>query len=180
MREISLHILDLVQNSLAAQAKNIWITVMENRFEDKMVIKIKDDGRGMSEEALDKVLDPFYTTRTTRKVGLGIPLLAANAQACEGNLEVKSVLGEGTSLEATFRLSHLDCPPLGDMPSTLIALFSASPEVNFFYEHKCEEKSFQISTREVKENLTGLSLQNPLVLGWLQDFFKIKEQELQK
>jgi hypothetical protein len=180
MREISLHILDLVQNSLAAQAKNIWLTVIENSREDKMVIKIKDDGKGMSEKTLQKVLDPFYTTRTTRKVGLGLPLLAANAQACEGNLEVKSVLGEGTSVEAVFRLSHLDRPPLGDMPSTLVALFYGSPEVNFFYVHQCEGQSFQISTAEIKENLAGLSLQDPQVLGWLQEFFREKEKELGK
>lgn len=178
MREISLHILDLVQNSLAAQAKNIWITIIEDRQEDKMVVKIKDDGKGMSQETLHKVLDPFYTTRTTRKVGLGLPLLLANARACEGNLEVKSALGEGTSVEAVFRLSHIDRPPLGDMPATLIALFSGSPEVNFFYVHKCEEKSFQISTAEIKENLAGLSLNEPQVLAWLQDFFQEKEKEL--
>lgn len=178
MREISLHILDLVQNSLAAQAKNIWITIIEDRQEDKMVVKIKDDGQGMSQETLNKVLDPFYTTRKTRKVGLGLPLLLANAQACEGNLEVKSVLGKGTSVEAVFRLSHLDRPPLGDMGSTLVAFFSGSPEVKFFYEHKCEGQSFEVSTAEIKENLVGLSLQDPQVLGWLQEFFREKEKEL--
>ncbi|MDD4665713.1 MAG: ATP-binding protein [Clostridia bacterium] len=178
MREISLHILDLVQNSLAAQAKNIWLTLIEDRQEDKMIIKIKDDGRGMSQEIRNKVLDPFYTTRTTRKVGLGLPLLWANAEACEGKVEVKSALGQGTTVEAVFRLSHLDRPPLGDMPATLVSFFSGSPEVNFFYVHKCAGKSFQISTVEIKKNLDGLPLNHPEVLTWLQEFLKEKEKEL--
>lgn len=178
MREISLHILDIVQNSLAAQAKNIRITIIEDSQEDRMLVKIEDDGRGMDQETVKKALDPFYTTRTTRKVGLGLSLLQANTQACEGHLEVESKLGKGTIVYAVFRLSHIDRPPLGDMGSTLVTLISGSQDVNFFYLHRHGEKEFSISTLEIKEHLEGLSLNHPEVLAWLQDFFRKKEKEL--
>ena len=170
MRELSLHILDIVQNSLTAQAQNIEIIINEDTVEDKLVVVIKDDGRGMDEQTLNKVLNPFYTTRTTRKVGLGLPLLAANAQACGGSVKIKSAVGKGTIVEAVFQHSHIDRAPLGDMPSTLVTLISGSPEVNFFYVHKYNDKEFRVNTLEIKENLYGLALNHPDVLTWLQDF----------
>ena len=177
MRELSLHILDIVQNSLTAQAQNIEIAIIENTVEDKMIVVIKDDGRGMDEKTLNKVMDPFYTTRTTRKVGLGLPLLSANAQACGGSVKVKSATGKGTTVEVVFKHSHIDRAPLGDMPSTLVSLISGSPEVNFFYVHKYNDKEFRVNTIEIKENLLGLPLNHPDVLIWLQDFFREKEKE---
>lgn len=173
-----MHILDIVQNSLAAQAKNIGITIIEDLEEDSMSVKIEDDGRGMDQKTVTNVLDPFYTTRTTRKVGLGLSLLQANTQACEGHLEVESQLGKGTIVNAVFKLSHIDRPPLGDMGSTLVTLISGSPDVNFFYLHRHGEKRFSISTLEIKEHLQGLSLNHPEVLSWLQDFFREKEKEI--
>jgi len=178
MRELSLHILDIAQNSLVAQAKNISITILEDESQDKMVIAIKDDGRGMDETTLQKVRNPFYTTRTTRKVGLGIPLFLANAQACEGTVEIKSEVGQGTTVEAFFRLSHIDRPPLGDIVATLISLISGSPEVNFFYSHRVNSQEFKVNTLEIKDNLEGLSLNHPEVLVWLQEFFREKEKEI--
>jgi hypothetical protein len=178
MRELSLHILDIVQNSLTAQAQNIEITIWENTVADKMTVVIKDDGRGMDEQTLHKVKNPFYTTRTTRKVGLGLPLLSANAQACGGSVKIKSAVGKGTTVEAVFQHSHIDRAPLGDMPSTLVSLISGSPEVNFFYVHKYNDKEFRVNTLEIKKNLSGLSLNHPEVLTWLQDFFREKEKEI--
>jgi len=177
MRELSLHILDIVQNSLTAQAQNIEITIIENTVEDRMIVVIKDDGRGMDQKTLNKIMDPFYTTRTTRKVGLGLPLLAANAQACGGAVTVNSVVGKGTTVEVSFKHSHIDRAPLGDMPSTLVSVISGSPEVNFFYVHKYNDKEFRVSTLEIRENLSGLPLNHPDVLTWLQEFFTEKEKE---
>jgi anti-sigma regulatory factor (Ser/Thr protein kinase) len=178
MREIALHVLDIVQNSLAAQAKNIRITVIEDPPEDKMSVKIEDDGWGMEHKTVKQVLDPFYTTRTTRKVGLGLALLQANTQACEGSLEIKSAPGKGTNVKAVFKLSHIDRPPLGDMGSTLVTLISGSPDVNFFYLHRYGEKGFSISTLEIKKHLEEVALNHPEVLAWLLNFFREKEKEL--
>ncbi|HHZ17070.1 MAG TPA: ATP-binding protein [Clostridia bacterium] len=178
MREIALHILDIVQNSLAAGARNIWIDILEDTPKDRLVVRIKDDGRGMDEETVRKAADPFYTTRKTRKVGLGLPLLQANAQACEGDLKIASMPGKGTTIEAVFRLSHIDRPPLGDMAATMVSLLAGSPDVDFFYDHQYNEKVFSCNTVEIREKLDGLSLQHPEVLGWLREYFEEKEREL--
>jgi hypothetical protein len=178
MREISLHILDIVQNSLAAQAENIGITIIEDTREDRMLVKIEDDGKGMDQETVKKALNPFYTTRTTRKVGLGLSLLQANTQACAGDLAVESLPGKGTIVTAVFMLNHIDRPPLGDMGSTLVSLISGSPNVNFRYVHQYNEKTFSFSTLEIKEYLQGMPLNHPDVLIWLQDFFREREKDL--
>ncbi|MGI6605884.1 MAG: ATP-binding protein [Peptococcia bacterium] len=178
MRDISLHILDIVQNSLAAGARNIWISICEDAREDRFTVTIKDDGKGMDEETVRKVTDPFYTTRKTRKVGLGLSLLQANTKACEGALKIDSALGQGTTIKAVFRLTHIDRPPLGDMTATLISLLSGSPDVDFFYCHQCDEKCFQCSTVEIKQNLDGLPINHPEVLSWLQEYFFEQEEEL--
>jgi len=178
MRDISLHILDIVQNSLAAGARNIWITICADSREDRLTVTIKDDGKGMDEETVRRVTDPFYTTRKTRKVGLGLALLQANTQACAGALNIVSALGQGTTIEAVFRLTHIDRPPLGDMTATLISLLSGSPDVDFFYCHQCDEKSFQCSTVEIKQNLGGLPINHPEVLSWLREYLAEQEEAL--
>lgn len=178
MRDISLHILDIVQNSLAAEARHVWITVCEDSVKDRLTVVIKDDGKGMDQETVRKVVDPFYTTRKTRKVGLGLPLLQANTEACDGNLTIVSAPEEGTTIEAVFRLTHIDRPPLGDMAVTLVSLFSGSPEVDFFYCHQCNEKIFHCSTLEIKEELGGLAINHPEVLAWLKEYLEEQEAEL--
>ncbi len=178
MREIALHILDIVQNSLVAQAQNIWITILEDTPKDQLVVTIRDDGKGMDKETVRKVADPFYTTRTTRRVGLGLPLLQANTLACGGDLKIDSVLGKGTTIEATFGLKHIDRPPLGDMAATLVSFLSGSPDVDFFYCHQRDQNSFRLSTVEIKNNLAGLAVNHPEVLAWLQDFIREKEAKL--
>ena len=116
MRELSLHILDIAQNSIKAEAECLRIAVIEDLINDKLTIKIKDDGTGMDADTVKKVVDPFYTTRTTRKVGLGIPLFKLSAEQCGGYFEIKSQLGIGTEITAVFKHSHIDRVPLGNMP----------------------------------------------------------------
>ncbi|MDR1205546.1 MAG: ATP-binding protein [Peptococcaceae bacterium] len=178
MRELSLHILDIVQNSIAAQAKNIEIYILESEEEDRLTLMFRDDGKGMTREEARKVTDPFFTSRTTRRVGLGAPMLKATAQACEGDVSVESAVGKGTVVRADFRLSHIDLPPLGDMVSTLIALVTGSRDVNFKYEHRNDYERFAFTTAEMREILGDLPFSDPEVLNWLQDFLEEGEASL--
>lgn len=178
MREISLHILDIVQNSLSAGAGHIYILVDEDYTGDTCTVKIKDDGCGMTELEAKFALDPFYTTRKTRKVGLGLSLLKANAEACQGSMEIMSSPGQGTTVQACFQQSHLDRPPLGDMASTLMALIGGHPKVEFIYEHRRRGKAFIFSSAEVKEILEETRIDNPEVLMWIKEYLNEKEKEI--
>jgi signal transduction histidine kinase len=148
MEDLSLHILDIVENSIAAMAGRIEIRVEEDQARDLVTIEIKDDGNGMDEQTLKKALDPFFTTRTTRRVGLGLSLLAQAARDSEGTFDLSSKPGEGTTVNATFRLSHPDCKPLGDIGQTMQVLITGHPEIEFLYEHKKDNSIYHFDTRE--------------------------------
>ena len=148
MEDLSLHILDIVENSIAAMAGRIEIRIEENQARDLVTIEIKDDGNGMDEQTLKKALDPFFTTRTTRRVGLGLSLLAQAARDSEGAFDLSSRPGEGTTVNATFRLSHPDCKPMGDIGQTMQVLITAHPEIEFLYEHKKDNSIYHFDTRE--------------------------------
>ena len=151
MEDLSLHILDIVENSISAMARRIEIRVDEDRAKDLVTIEIKDDGNGMDEQTLKKALDPFFTTRTTRKVGLGLSLLAQAAKDSEGTFDLSSCPGEGTTVNATFRLSHPDCKPMGDIGQTIQVLVMSHPEIDFLYEHKKDNSTYRFDTREVRK-----------------------------
>lgn len=178
MRDISLHILDVVQNSLAAAASKIEIEIYEVTEKDFLSLVISDNGRGMNDEQAKRALNPFYTTRTTRKVGLGLSLLQANAQACGGDLLILSELGRGTIIKAHFILGHIDRPPLGDMASTLTTLVCGNPQVTFIYKHHRDDRGFGFDTLEVQQILGGIDLNHPEVFKWIKDFLQGKENEL--
>jgi signal transduction histidine kinase len=148
MEDLSLHILDIVENSIAAMAGRIEIKIEENQARDLVTIEIKDDGNGMDEQTLKKALDPFFTTRKTRRVGLGLSLLAQAARDSEGTFDLSSKPGEGTTVNATFRLSHPDCKPMGDIGQTMQVLITAHPEIEFLYEHKKDDSIYHFDTRE--------------------------------
>jgi len=170
MRELSMHILDLAQNSIAAGATLIEIDVVADTGEDVLRIAVRDNGRGMSPEFAATVLDPFVTTRTTRRVGLGIPMFAEAARACDGDVVVRSEPGDGTSVEATFRLSHIDRAPLGDMVSTLIALIAANPDIDVVYRQQVDSSTFTLDTREIKRELAGVPINENAVLKWIREY----------
>jgi len=151
MEDLSLHILDIVENSIAAMAKRIEIRIDEDRARDLVAIEIKDDGKGMDEQTVKKALDPFYTTRTTRRVGLGLSLLAQAAEDSEGTFDLSSSPGKGTTVNATFRLSHPDCKPMGDIGQTIQVLVMSHPEIDFLYEHKSDNSTYRFDTREVRK-----------------------------
>lgn len=180
MKEISLHILDLAQNSIRAGAKNITIRIEENRQSDTFTVTLRDDGSGMPKELAEAVLSPFVTTRTTRKVGLGIPLFAAGCESCEGSFKLASTPGKGTEMVGTYRLSHIDRPPLGSIWDTVTLLIQANPQLRFCYAHSLDGKSYALDTSEVREILGEVPLDTPEVISFLTDFIRNNEQELRE
>lgn len=164
MRELSLHILDIAENGITAGANCIHISVDEARSRNVLTLKIQDNGRGMPADKLEKLKDPFVTSRTTRRVGLGLPLLAAAAERCEGNIDVKTTPGIGTDVRATFAYNHIDRAPIGDMASTITTLILGNPNVDFVYTHIIDGNEFILDTRELKEGPADLSLSDPMVI----------------
>jgi predicted metal-dependent phosphoesterase TrpH/anti-sigma regulatory factor (Ser/Thr protein kinase) len=151
MEDLSLHILDIVENSIAASAGRIEIRINEDSANDLLTIEIVDDGRGMDSETLKKAIDPFFTTRTTRRVGLGLSFLAQSAQESDGTFDIESKPGKGTKVKATFVMSHPDCKPMGDIAQTIKTLVLGHPEIDFLYEHKRDDSTYRFDTREVGE-----------------------------
>jgi len=150
MEDLSLHILDVVENSIEANALKIEIKIIEDKHKDLLVIEIKDNGRGMNRETVNKVLDPFYTTRTTRKVGMGLSLLAQASRESNGNFEINSKIGVGTEIKATFQYSHIDRKPIGNMNDTIVTLIISHPEINFIYEHQDDDGKYILDSNEIK------------------------------
>lgn len=179
MKELALHILDIAENSVAAQAHNIVIHIAEDLSVDRLLIRVQDDGRGMDQITAQRVLDPFVTSRTTRKVGLGLPLLKAAAESCNGNLSIQSQVGKGTTVEVSFQHSHIDRMPLGDVAATLMSLIVAHPETHWRLEYNAwrpkdsTASQFIFDDQAVKEAL-GVSegdyslLTDPDVLTYLR------------
>ncbi len=174
MKEICLHLLDLAENSVSAGAHSIQIAVGEDLAADRLFVSVVDDGKGMPPEVAAQVADPFYTSRTTRRVGLGIPLLKEAAEACQGRLELVSTPGQGTSIRADFRRSHIDRMPLGNLPATLLALVVAHPEIHWIFHYSLQQPGlsepyrFDFDDQPVKEALDGLPLTHPKVLAYLR------------
>lgn len=172
MHELSLSILDLVQNCIAAQANWVLLEIVENTSTDKLLFRISDNGRGMDKEMQQKVLDPFVTSRTTRRVGLGLPLIDMTTKMCGGSFTIKSELGKGTVIEAVFQRSHIDRPPMGKLADTIKGLIILNPDLDFNFKHTVDDAEFSVSTKELVAELDGISLQTPEVLLWLDDFIK--------
>jgi anti-sigma regulatory factor (Ser/Thr protein kinase) len=171
MFELALHILDLVQNSVAAGAKLVIVTVALDRARDSLTIVISDDGCGMDEALLRRVESPFATTRTTRKVGLGIPMLKQCAEMCRGSVQLKSEVGVGTVLTATFQASHVDLPPLGDLKGTFLSLIMGNPESpDFVLSYSVDGRTFEFDTRPIRKALGGSPLSGPEVFAWLDEY----------
>ena len=161
MEDLSLHVLDIAENSIAAGAKRVDIRVRESRREDLLSIEISDDGRGMNEDMLHKATDPFFTTRTTRRVGLGLSLFEQAAKRAGGEFKIASSPGVGTKVTGVFQLSHVDRQPLGDMNDTLLALVVGNPQIEFTYLHQSDDSETSFSTKELKAGLGGVPVHSP-------------------
>ena len=168
MNELSLYILDLVQNSIRAGATLVQVIVKFDTAEDLLVIEIHDNGCGMDEELLNRVTSPFTTTRTTRKVGLGIPLMAQNARLTGGDIDVQSAPGVGTTLTATLHGDSIDCLPLGDLAGTVASLVAVHPDgPDFCLDCSSPKGDMHFDSREVREALGGMGLNEPEVVAWM-------------
>ena len=178
MREISLHILDIAENSVAAEATVITIFVWESGVDNLLSVEITDNGKGMDAETVARVIDPFVTSRTTRIVGLGIPFFKAAAEACEGELIIQSEPGEGTNVKVTFAYNHIDRMPLGDLAGTFLSLLVSFPKINWtfcyrasFYSEsnqEVNESNFNFDNKILIEELVGVSFTEPEVLNYLR------------
>src|SRR5215207_8922755 len=177
MREIALHLLDIAENSAAAESENIIIEVHEDLRHDLLSACVTDDGHGMDTVMAQKVQDPFYTTRTTRNVGLGIPLLKLAAEVADGCFKLKSEPGTGTRVEAFFRHSHIDRMPLGDLSSTFLTALISHPKMNWTFVYRITEKDgksrdFVFENAELKSELGGLSLTEPEILTFVRNLIE--------
>lgn len=178
MQELSLNVLDVAQNSITAKATLVEIAVHENHKLDSLVITIKDNGKGMSKEQAQQVTDPFFTTRTTRKVGLGVPFFKMSAEMTGGSFEIASELGIGTTVTASYTLSHIDRMPLGDMNGTIMSLVQCNPTIDFVYTYDLNETAFTADTREFREILGDIPLDTPDVLVFIKGFLEENTNEL--
>ena len=172
MPELSLNILDVAKNSVRAGASLITISVRADKAKDTLAIVISDDGCGMTEEQVQRVTDPFFTTRSTRKVGLGVPFFKMAAELTGGSFQIRSELGVGTSTEAVFGLSSIDRMPLGDFSGTITTLIQASPEIDFLVEYAVDENEFTLDTRQLREILGDVPLNEPEILQYIAGFLE--------
>lgn len=176
MKELSLNVLDITENSVKAGATVTEIIIEE--IENRLTLTIRDDGCGMSDEVERAVINPFYTTRTTRSVGLGIPLLKLAAEQTGGKLEISSVTKEedqnahGTTVRATFYTDHIDFTPLGDIISTITTLIQGHPDTDFLFRHKKCDKEIKLDTKELREALEGVPLDTYEVICWVKEYLE--------
>lgn len=176
MKELSLNILDVAKNSVAAGATRITIDVTETP--EKLTITIGDNGCGMTPEFVARVTDPFTTTRTTRKVGLGLPLMKMEAQMSGGDLSIESQVGVGTTVTTWLDPNSIDMPPLGDVVSTIVTLIQGSPDIDFIFTHRRGGQDYTLDTGEVRGIMGDVSLAEPEVLAWLTEFLGENEAAL--
>ncbi len=178
MRELSLNVLDIAQNSIKAEASLVEIELSQSTEKKELLIGIYDNGRGMTSEQVQSVTDPFFTTRTTRKVGLGIPFFKMSAEMTGGSFEIESEVGKGTRVKALFRTDHLDFTPIGDMSSTVILLITMNLHIDFVYKRSIDNKEFTVDTRQLKEILGDVPLNEPSIVSWITDYIKENTKQL--
>ena len=170
LAELSMHIMDIVQNSISAGASFVRVKIEQREATDTLTIEVEDNGKGMTEEEIKKVQDPFYTTKSYKKVGLGIPLFKQTAEHCDGGFEILSTPGKGTLIRATFKSSHIDLPPMGNLRDTILTLIVGKPEVDFLFEIYKDGVSFILDTREVKKELQDVPINHPEVIKFLEEY----------
>ena len=170
MKDLSLHVLDLAENAVKAGAGSIAIDIVDDLPGDRLSITIQDDGCGMSPAMVERVQDPFVTSRTTRKVGLGIPLFKQGCLDTGGTFRLSSQQGVGTVISGTYVRSHLDRPPMGDMAGSILTLVLANPDMDLRYRHTVGEETFEFDTAEIRAQLEDVPLDTPEVQLWLMDY----------
>jgi hypothetical protein len=168
MLELALHILDIAENSVRAGAKTVFIDITEDRMKDRLAIGIRDDGAGMDEATLKKAMDPFYTSKKVRRVGLGLPMLAEASERAGGSFAIESCEGMGTRVAAGFQHSHIDRQPLGDLTGAFMALIAGNAGVDFVCRHECEGHVFTLDTREIRNEIGDIPINHVEVLKFIR------------
>ncbi|MFZ6007075.1 MAG: ATP-binding protein [Nitrospirota bacterium] len=171
MEDLSLHMLDIAENSIDAGASRVEIKIIISGADDRLMLKISDNGKGMDEDMIRMVKDPFFTTKTVRqkKFGLGIPLLAQAAEECNGKFSIESEVGKGTVITAEFQHSHIDIKPLGDIGSTMTVLIGGHPEIDFLLSYEKDGFSYKLNTAELKRELNDVPINLPDVLKLIRE-----------
>jgi len=169
MEDLSLHILDIAENSIDAGAKSVEIMVDEDTNNDLLTLEIRDNGKGMDEDMINMVTDPFFTTKRVRKVGLGLPFLKQAASECNGQFSITSEKGKGTTISVSFRRSHIDIKPLGDVGATMMVLIAGNPHADFVFQYKKNDSHYILDTKEIKEDLAGIPINSPGVLKMIRE-----------
>ena len=177
MKELSLNILDVAKNSVTAGATKIGILVEETPV--RLTITITDNGCGMTPEFVRKVTDPFTTTRTTRKVGMGLSLMKMEAQMSGGDLSIESTVGEGTMVTSWFDPGNIDMPPLGDLTSSITTLIQGSPDIDFVFTHRTPAGEYTLDTGEIRQIMGDISLSEPEIIAWLTDYLHENESNIE-
>lgn len=177
MTEISLNILDVAENSTRANSSLVEISVLADKKLDTLTVIIKDNGCGMTEQQVNNVIDPFFTTRTTRKVGLGVPFFKHAAESTGGSFSIKSEPNKGTIVTAIFTLSHIDRMPLGDMTATMHTLITFNLDTDFLYRYSVDDRSFELDTRTFKEILGDIPFNNPEISTYIRDYLEENKTE---
>lgn len=178
MKDLSLHILDIVQNSIAARANRIEIEIYEETSSDQLRITIRDNGSGMTPEFAARAADPYVTSRQTRKVGLGLPLLKQNAERTGGRLTISSTPEKGTTITAVFGMSNPDRPPMGDLSGTLVTLAATNSGIRFIYKHTTDRGTYEFDTHDVEVILEGASMQRSGIIRFLKEMINENLHEI--
>lgn len=172
VHDICFHIFDLVQNSVAAGATRIGIKIRDSIFADSLEIELSDNGRGMDQQTAARIQDPFYTTKSDKKVGLGVPLFKQTALHCQGSFSIESTPGRGTSVKAVFRRLHIDLPPLGDLEDTVLSLVTTLGEVDLQFSYRNDLGEFMLDSAELREHAGGLPLWHPEIRNFLKAYIE--------
>jgi len=178
MTELALHILDIVQNSIVAKATVIEISMMEDTEKDLLTIEIADNGKGMSEDEVRMASDPYFTSRTTRKVGMGLPLFKQAVELCAGTFTIESKPGIGTNVKASMQYTHIDRQPIGDIAGTITLLISSNPTIDFIYKHITNSGEYILDTIAIKNELENISLTNPKVIKFIREMIQENLKEI--
>lgn len=171
MEDLSLHILDIAENSIDAGATKVEIEIIVRAADDRLILRIRDNGKGMDEDMIRMAKDPFFTTKTVRlkKFGLGIPLLAQAAEECNGRFSIESEFGKGTVITVEFQHSHIDMKPMGDIGSTMTVLIGGHPEIDFSLLYEKNGFSYKLDTEDLKKSLSDVPINLPDVLKLIKD-----------
>ncbi|WP_273399161.1 ATP-binding protein [Traorella massiliensis] len=179
MADLSMYLLDITSNSIRANASHIMIRFEDSKKKNEISLEIIDDGRGMDAEMVEKVQNPFFTTRTTRKIGLGIPFFKELAEQCEGHFELESKVNEGTRIKCTMKKDHWDVPPRGDIGDALVLALCMNEAIHIHFDYISDEKHFSFDSQEIREILGDVSICEAEISSWCKAYINegIKEEE---